>query len=147
MDRYPRVYTFSEKYGPPKVDLRRAKILDDYGWDQWATLEISHRVPKDVSRKQLDHYGWVYSFMEFKDLLFYLYPVALEYERDPCGDFVDSFLYALDRRFDEGLKLLSDEDREALKAGLFWIWSDWGSDYAPWWQCKNLSAFIGVDPD
>jgi hypothetical protein len=147
MDRYPRVYTFSESYGPPRIDLRRAKILDDYGDDQWSTLEVCHRYPKDVSRKELDHYAWVYPFMEFRDLLFYLYPVALEYERNPTCDFVHSFLYSLDSGFEEGVAELSDEDREALKAGLIWIWSDWGSDYAPWWQCKQLSEFIHVEPD
>jgi len=146
MNRYPRVYALSERFGPPRVDLRQAQILDDYGDDQWATLHVSHRKPTDVTRKELDHYAWVYSFMEFKDLLFYLYPVALEYERNPRGDFIHSFLYSLDRRLEEGLESLSGDDREALKSALVWIWSTWGSDYAPWWQCKHLSEFIDVQP-
>lgn len=146
MDRYPRVYSFSERHGPPRIDLRMAQIRDDYGDDQWATLAVSHRYPNDVSRKELDHYARVYSFMGFRDLLFYLYPVALEYERNPNGDFVHAFLYSLDDRFEEGIKSLSDQDCEALKAGLIWIWSYWASDYAPWWQCKRLSRFIGIDP-
>lgn len=146
MDRYPRVYRFSESFGPPRIDLRRARILDDYGDDTWATLPINHKIPNDVTRKELDFYAWVYSFMNFDDLLFYLYPVTREYERDPNGDFVYSYLYSLDMALPGNLGSLQEPELEALKSGLTWIWSHWGTDYAPWCQCKHLSAFIGVHP-
>jgi len=45
----------------------------------------------------LDFYEWVYPFLKFEDLLFYLYPIALEFERTKSLDCIDSFLYSLDR--------------------------------------------------
>lgn len=145
MERYPRVYDLSERNGPPRINLRQGQIRDDYGDDTWATLPISHREPRDVTRKELDHYPWVYCFLEFRDLLFYLYPTALEYERNPNCDFIHSFLYSLDNELYGGLKSLDESDRDALKAGLVWIWSDWGSGYAPWSQCRGLCDFIGIE--
>ncbi|MEM7599816.1 MAG: hypothetical protein AAF357_00185 [Verrucomicrobiota bacterium] len=144
MDRYPRVYALSKKYGPPKIDLRRAEIMDSYGNEWNATRSIDHRVPENVSREDLDAYGWVYPFMKFPDLLFYLYPIALEYEKDLCIDCIDSFMYSLDRCLPEEMSKLHEDDREGLIAGLMWIWTSGDSGYADWVQCPNLQKAIGV---
>lgn len=144
MDRYPRVYALSEKYGPPRIDLRRAEIIDSYGDDSYASRPIDHKVPEDVSREDLDFYGWVYAFMKFADLLFYLYPIALEYEKDLRIDCIDSFMYSLDQCLPDEMPKLPEDDREALIAGLNWIWTSGDSGYADWVQCPNLQKAIGV---
>jgi len=144
MSRYPRVHSLSEQYGPPKISLRDAEILDSYGDESYATRPISHNAPDDVSRKDLDFYGWVYAFMEFRDLLFYLYPIALEYDRDNSLDCVDSFMYSLDRLYPEQAPKLPKDDQEALIVGLNWMWNTGEAGYADWVQCPNLQKAIGV---
>ena len=138
------VYLLSRKYGPPKIDLRAAEILDSYGDESYATRPINHRVPDDVSREDFDHYQWVFCFMGFDDLLFYLYPIALEYERDKCLNCIDSFMYSLNGFVPEASSKLPSEDQQALLAGLRWIWEAAPIGYADWVQCPNLQAAIGV---
>lgn len=140
----PLVYALSRKYGPLKIDLRAAEIMDSHGDDRFATRPIEHRIPEDVSREDLDFYGWIYAFMKFPDLLFYLYPVALEYQRDNGLDCVDSFMYSLDRCVPVESAKLSPDDQNALLDGLRWIWESAPLGYADWVQCRNLQAAIGV---
>jgi hypothetical protein len=144
MDRYPRVYSLSKRYGPPEINLRDAELLDSFGDESYATRPIDHKVPENVSRKDLDFYGWVYAFMGFRDLLFYLYAVALEYEKDNRMDCVDGFMDSLDRLLPEEMPTLPDDDRDALIAGLTWIWNSGNAGYADWVQCPNLQRAIGV---
>ena len=144
MNRYPRIYEFSERWGPPKISLRDALILGDYGDDSYATRPIKHVKPSDVSRKDLDFYGWLYAFMGFHDLLFYLYPIALEYEKDIRLDCIDPFMYSLDIWLPSEIGKLRDADQEALLAGLQWIWFAGDSGYADWSQCPALQRAIGV---
>ena len=139
----PLVYSLSKKYAPPGIDLRSAEIMDSYGDESNATRPIDHRVPEDVSREDLDFYGWVYAFMEFNDLLFYLYPIALEFERDKKLGCIDAFMYSLDR-FSGESSTLSAEDKAGLADGLRWIWNAAPRGYADWVQCPNLQALIGV---
>jgi hypothetical protein len=141
---HPSVYSLSRKYGPPKIDLRRAEILDSYGDESYATHPINHRVPEDVIRADFDYYGWVYPFMEFEDLLYYLYPIALEYERDNSLDCIDSFMYSLDGKVPYDSSKLPAEDQQALVDGLRWIWNAAPLGFADWVQCPNLQAAIGV---
>jgi hypothetical protein len=139
------VYELSYKYSPPKINLRDAKIMDDYGDDSYAKREIKHIVPDDVLREDFEYYGWVYPFMEFEDLLFYLYPIALVFENNRELDCLDSFMYSLDRVLPTRKMLLTSEDTTALQDGLRWIWkTSNGDDYADWWQCPNLQLEIGV---
>lgn len=138
------VYLMSRKYGPPRVDLRKALIMDDYGDESYATRPINHRLPEDVSREDLDFYGHVYAFMGFKDLLFYLYPIAMEFEHDKGLDCVDAFMYSLDRHFPEDYMSLTADDQQGLIDGLRWIWNAAPLGYADWIQCPNLQAAIGV---
>lgn len=141
---HPRVHALSKKFGPPRIDLRKAEILDSYGDESYATRPIHHRVPEDVSREDLDFYGWVYAFMEFEDLLFYLYPVISEYARDNSLDCIDSFMYSLDRCVPEKSSQLKPDDQENFNEGLQWIWSAAPPGDADWVQCPNLQAAIGV---
>ncbi|NJO52950.1 MAG: hypothetical protein HC840_30140 [Leptolyngbyaceae cyanobacterium RM2_2_4] len=140
---HPTVYSLSRKYGPPEIDLRKAEIMDSYGDETYAARPINHRVTEDVSRDDFDYYQWVFAFMGFKDLLFYLYPIALEYERDKCLNCVDSFMYSLNRFMPEELAQLSAEDQQGVLDGLRWIWDAAPLGYADWVQCPNLQAAIG----
>lgn len=141
---YERVYELSKRYGPPKVDLREAEILDSYGSEAQAKVAVEHRVPEDVTREQLDYYGGVYAFVEETDLLFYLYPVAKAFADDLNLDCIDSFLYSLEWKIESLMAGLNEEDGEALKEGLLWIWEAGGTDYADWVQCPGLQEVIGL---
>ena len=140
---HPTVYSLSRKYGPPEIDLHKAEIMDSYGDETCATHPINHRIPEDVTRDDFDHYQMVFAFMGFKDLLFYLYPIALEFERDKCLHCVDFFLYSLNRFVPEESSMLSAEDQQGFLEGLRWIWDAAPLGYADWVQCPNLQAAIG----
>ena len=118
--------------------------MDSYGDTSSATRPISHRIPADVSREDLDFYPWVYPFLSFQDLLFYLYPVALEYEKDRELECIDSFMYSLENCIEDEALRLSVEDLEVLELGLKWIWTTGGTEFAPWCQCPSLKKAIGV---
>lgn len=139
-----QVYFLSRRYSPPKISIRDADIVDANGDDTNATHPINHQLPEHVSKEDLDFYAWVYPFMGFRDLLFYLYPVALEYEKFNCLECIDSFMYSLDRLLPEESSKLGEDDRSALLEGLKWIWNAGSPDYAPWDQCPNLQKAIGV---
>lgn len=141
---YQNVYELSKRNGPPIVDLRHAKIEDDFGDRSHAELSVSHRVPEDVSREQLDYYGSIYGYLEDSDLLFYLYPIAREYAADNSLECIDAFFYSLDRSLDAITVSLSEHDRTALIDGIRWIWESGGASYADWYQCKNLQKIIGI---
>jgi len=134
----------SLSHGPPKINLRDAEILDSYGDESHATRPISHNTPRDVSRADMDFYGWVYAFMGFRDLLFYLYPVALEYEKDLCFDSIDPFMYSLDTWISSEMPKISVDDQDALIVGLRWIWDAGEPGYADWEQCSSLQRVIGL---
>ena len=142
--KHEDVYNLSRKHSPPKVNLRDAQIMDSYGDESHAERMIQHLKPEDVTREDFDWYGWVYPFMDFEDLLYYLYPIAMEYEKDPDLDCIDSFLYSLDRSLPIRKLSLDDGDMAAIRAALCWIWESGGSDSADWRQCPNLQAEIGV---
>ncbi|MFK8027657.1 MAG: hypothetical protein AB8C40_06305 [Gammaproteobacteria bacterium] len=142
--KHKNVYEMSRKYAPPKINLRDAEIMDSFGDESHAKRAIKHLLPTDVSREDFDYYGWVYPFMEFKDLLFYFYPIADEYEKDKELDCVDSFMYSLDRELPIGKLELDHNDVLAIKEGLHWIWESGGEGYADWWQCPNLQQEIGI---
>jgi len=143
---YKEIYKLSEKYSPPKVDLRKAKIRDDYGDDRYSKLNIHHKKPSDVTRVEFDYYGWVYSFMEPEDLLFYLYPMLVEYKKDRRIDCIDSFMYSMDREINNLLRKLSVADAEVLKTAFKEIWKFGSNDELnDWYQCENIQKFIGVN--
>jgi len=142
--KYKEIYDFSYKFSPPKIDLRKAKILDYYGDEIYAKLPINHNNPEDVTREEFDYYGWIYSFMEVEDLLFYFYTILIEYEKDKKLDCIDGFMYTIDRRSLNIQKKLEYRDLETLKLGFTRIWEIGGNDYADWGQCPNLQKFIGI---
>ena len=97
--KYKDIYDLSMKFAPPKVDLRKARILDDYGDESCAKLLINHKKPDDVKREEFDYYGWVYPFLEPNDLLFYLFAIVIEFKKDNEIDCIDSFMYSMDREW------------------------------------------------
>lgn len=142
--RHEDVYELSKRHSPPKIDLLGADTLYRYGRERQGSHPISHIVPEDVTREDFDHYPYVFAFMEFEDLLFYLYPICLEYERDIEIDCIDSFMYSLDPFVPESHLKLSQADQNAVISGLSWIWNSSPLGYADWIQCPNLQAAIGV---
>lgn len=144
---HPAVLALSEKFGPPKINLRQAELLDGYGYNQgeYAERPIAHNMPWHVSREDLDYYWSVFSFMsdEPGSLLFYLYPVALEFERDRCLAALQSLLFSLDMTYPALLALLREpEDAAAFAEGLSWILDAGGPDGAPFWFCPNLIPLL-----
>jgi hypothetical protein len=142
--QHPSVYELSKKYGPPTIDLRTARIRDDYGDESSATRPIKHRVPEDATKEDFDFYQDVFAFMEFADLLFYLYPIALEFERNAELNCIDSFMYSLDQFVPRESSKLPPSEQESLKDGLVWIWDAAPPRYADWGHCRNLQAAIGL---
>jgi hypothetical protein len=138
------IYNLSMKFGPPKIDLRKAQILDDYGDESYAELAVNHKKPNDVKREEFDYYGWVYSFMAPEDLLFYLYPIVIEYSKDKEIDCIDSFMYSMDRELPKLQEKLNNDDKLALENAFKVIWDVGGDDYADFAQCKNLQELIGI---
>lgn len=142
--KYEEIYNLSCKFSPPKIDLRKAEILDSYGDESHAKLAINHNNPEDVTREEFEYYGWIYPFMEVKDLLFYFYTILIEYEKDKNLECIDGFMYTIDRRILYIQKSLEHQDLEVLKIGFVRIWEIGGNDYADWHQCPNLQKFIGI---
>lgn len=140
---HPLVHDLSTKYGPPRIDLRTAWIMDSHGNASGATRAMHHRSPDDVSRDDLEFYGAVYAFMDFYDLLFYLYPVAREFEQDTSLECIDSFLYSLNGHVPSESIPLPAEDRQGLLEGLAWVWGA-APRNGVWVQCPNLQSAIGV---
>ena len=138
------VYELSKKNGPPRIDLRRAEIMDSYGFEGRATRAINHRTPKDVSRDDMDFYGWIYAFLGFEDLLFYLYPIALELDKSKSLDCIDSFMYSLNRFVPEESSKLTKIDQQALIEGLRWMWDAVQLGYTDWEEYPNLRIAIGI---
>ena len=144
--KYEDIYNLSCKFAPPKVDLRKAQILDDYGDESYAKLIVNHKKPGDVKREEFDYYGWVYPFMEPEDLIFYLYPILIEYEKDREIDCIDSFMYSMDREINNLLPKLSDGQKSVLKMAFNEIWKVGSNDdFNDWYQCENIQKFIGVN--
>ena len=71
--------------------------------------------------------------MDLESLLFYLYPIALEYEKDSnLWDRVNSFMSALNYKLPKNTDEFIKEDLEALEEGLQWIYSAHGFHTKGW---------------
>ncbi|WP_428355849.1 hypothetical protein [Methyloprofundus sp.] len=142
--KYEDIYNLSMRFAPPKVDLRKAQIQDDYGDESFAKLTVDHKKPDDVKREEFDYYGWVYPFMEPEDLLFYLYAMVIEFSNDQEIDCIESFMYSMDREISVLQAILSGEEQQTLKNAFQQIWDISGHDYIVFAQCKNLQKLIGI---
>ncbi len=138
------IYNLSNRFSPPKIDLRKAQVLDDYGDDTYAKKQVNHNKPDDVKREEFDYYGWVYPFMEPEDLLFYLYAMVREYKNNKDLDCIDSFMYSMDREINGLQSILTEDENQVLKHAFSLIWGVGGDDWADWFQCKNLQQLIGI---
>ena len=147
MNTSSKVYALSLKFSPPKINLRQANILDDYGDESYSKLPISHKRPDEVRRTEFDYYPHVYPFMEKEDLLFYFYPIIVEYKKDKQRfESIDSFMYSFDRYIEEIKDSLEKKDLEAVREGLLELWNIGEDDFADWAQCLSLQKFIGLIP-
>lgn len=138
------IYKLSLKYSPPNINIRQAQILDDYGDESSAELIVKHEKPDDVTKKELDYYAWVYPFVEPEGLLFYLYSIVVEYSKNLEVEFVDSFLYSLDRELDGLRDKMLKEDLAVLRHALKHMHKAGGSEYADFAQCLNIQQFINT---
>ena len=143
---HPAVLALSEGFAPPRVNLRQAEILDACGDASSATHHVSHSRPWDVMRADLDAYPDAWTFMDPTDLLFYLWPVATEYERDPTLTAVDMFVPSLDRCVPELLPQLDAPQRAALAEGVAWLRGDHG-DHNLVFGCANLESLLMIAED
>ena len=138
------IYKLSKRFSPPKIDLRKAQILDDYGDDAYAKMPVNHNSPEDVRREEFDYYVWVYPFVAPEDLLFYLYATIIEYENNKNLDSLDSFMYSMDKEINVLQKVLTEDENKTLKKAFKLIWDIGGEDWTDFHQCKNLQKLIGI---
>ena len=121
-------------------------ILDSYGSEEWAKLEISHKHPSHVLKNHLEYYGRsIYSFMELRDRLFYLYPIFKFYLEDSnLEEHLDFMLYNLEREVKEIDELLSEEHKKYLSASCLTIFKKYKYHNA-WDQAPLFSKFVGLN--
>ena len=132
---HEKVYYLSKKFGPPNWDLQSAEIEDEWGDDTFAQRETNHNNPEDVTKEDFVYYTQIYIHMDLESLLFYLYPIAVEYEKDSnLWDRVDSFMYALNYRLPQKKDEFKKEDIEALKEGINWIYNAHNLHTEDWLQ-------------
>ncbi len=136
-------YQLSLDFSPPTMDLRQACILDSHGDESWCAHPIDHRLPNDVSHKDLNAYPDVFAFMGFSDLLFYLYPVALHAGKDSETAYVDFFLCSLDGKYEDQLPSSLDlKQRQGIIEALKWLQSKGELDQVTLDQCTHLKALL-----
>lgn len=144
---YQDIYRLSLEFGPPKIDLSQAEVIDGHGEGRLSELKVDHQKPNDVKRNELNYYGWVYPFIKATDLIFYLYPLLVEFKNDKNMDCIDSFMYSLNREIGGLSKSLSSDELNLIKKALQIIWGLGGKDYVDWGSCRNLQKLIGITID
>ena len=110
-------YSISIKHAPPHVNIREARIADDYGREDMAKLAITHTVPNEVTYEQLLYYGDVWVFVDESDLLFYLWPVLqcfVAYKSSGDCDFYHSYLSALNLRWPAIVNLVTSVELHVI---------------------------------
>ena len=138
----------SSKHAPPRTDLRQARIKDDWGSTNGASVELKHKKPDDVTIEHFEAYCDVFGYIHPTDLLFYLYPVIRETIDDP--EFVGSidFLAALNTKFERLNGKLSPEDQSTLLKGIRFIkdadFKANGSDEFFWDEYETLRKSLGM---
>lgn len=139
-----KLYEFSKSLGPPKTDLRRARIADDWGDESCAKIPINHKLPEDVIFEELSYYPQDWCFMDIDSVLFYAYSV-FKYHDDPDGDEywgagVDFFFYTLEREIDV---LIKKESIDILFDSIKIMWHE-----KPFFfdlvQCLKLQDVLGI---
>lgn len=142
--QYDDIYKLSKSFGPPKNTLGERHILVDYGREASANRRLDHNYPEDVKLEEIEHYGWVYPFLEPPDLIFYLYPLLVEFQKKMSLHCFDSYMYSMDRELEGLLEGLSGAQIATLKSAFELVWDLGGSDWADWFGCPNLQKFVGV---
>lgn len=120
-----KLHEFSKSFGPPKTDLRLARISDDWGDDRCAKMPIFHKLPEDVTIEELNYYPQGWFFKDIDSLLFYAYAVFKHHD-DPAGnDYwrcgVDGFFCALENEIDV---LVKKESVDILFDSIKIMWNE-----------------------
>jgi len=139
---HSRIKRFSAHYGPPKVDLRKARIRDCWGGEKGAQVHLSHKKPEDVTREHLKEYHDVFSFVEKEDLLFYLCPIIRNLIEGGSDIWLDNYLYNLDESFESLDESLDKEEKQILRSALETIYQNGGHEC--WGECPNLQEATGL---
>lgn len=141
---FDELLTFSSNWAPPKIDFRKAEILDSYGDDEFAKLIVNHKVPNDVTLPDFQYYSpSIYSFMNTEDVLFYTYAVFKNYFVNVEFKHIDSFLYTLDRRINEICKITTNDQKLILVKYCNIIFEKHQFN-ADWFQSQALCAFANI---
>ena len=134
------LYELSKKYAPPVINLRQAEIMDSYGDEEYAKIQLNHVNPEDVKLEELLYYNQAWGFMNAKDLLFYAYAVTTFAD---SGDkiFVEMYIYTIEQRLSRNdfLFMIQDDQgvfKEALKELL--------THCDVLWLCPAIDDFLKV---
>jgi len=140
--KYSDLYALAKQYSPPCVNLRQAKIRDDYGIKTYAKLPVLHELPQDVRRGELTYYAQVYPFLQASDLLFYFYSIFLEFEKDPDLECIDFFMYSLNRELPSLMEALSPPEQACLTHYLKQLLEIDGNEYIDWQACEQVLELL-----
>ena len=138
------LYGLSSKYGPPSIDLKNGRIMDDYGDTSCAKVSVKHKIPEDVSREELDYYHDVYAFLNPEDLIFYLYPMWHEFKNDPSLNCIDNFVYSLEAGIDYLLTEIDESDIKIVSRALFDLLLTGPSGDPDYYQCPKLQNLMKI---
>ena len=127
----------SERFSPPRINLRDGRILDDYGDTRSAELPIAHRYVGDVKANELDKYNDVWPFLNAEDLLFYLYPVLKDFDSNPQCEHIDRYLYSLDSEWSVVEALLGKSDAVVVLETLEYLRKKHG-EVANWRSLRSI---------
>ncbi len=141
------VHELSKAFAPPKVNLRDGEIDDDNGDESRHPVPMSHVLPEDPTRDELERYFNGYAYMEPTDLVFYLFAwIQTLAEDEDVDGMPDFYFYNLGWNLPGLLKELDEGQLLALYCGLLALWErmkypltiDWrGSD--------NLLEFLSIE--
>ncbi len=140
-----KLYEFSKSFGPPKKDLRFARIADDWGDDKYAKMPILHKFPEDVTIEELNYYPPGWAFMDIDSVLFYAFSV-FKYHGDPANKEFSSqngnenFFYFLDRHIDI---LVKKESIEVLFDSIKIMWYE-NPFFFDLIQCPKLQDVLDI---
>jgi len=124
-DNRSELRQLSERFAPPKVDFLSADALDNGSPQTSTRFRNPHKTVQDVKTEELQYFR-EFSFMTPGDLVFYLSPIFCAHEKDPSLEATDFYIYSLERRLTDILKLLSGEEKALITHVLTCLYEqDW----------------------
>ena len=116
-----KLYSLSKRFSPPKIDLLSADYLDSGSTQPSTRFNNPHKTVEDVKTEELQIFR-EFSFMTPGDLIFYLSPILDAHTKDTSLEATDFFIYSFERKLEDALKLLSDEEKETLIQALTYLY-------------------------